>query len=254
MEYLLIGMAALGAIYIIRYGIKVITIFEYEMGLKYKKGCFLGVYGPGLYWIFPAFSVIRKIDMRPTYSTISGQEVLSLDGITLKVSLAAKYQIGEPEIAINKIANYQEALYLELQLALRQIVGVATAMDLLGQRRDFGHHIQEQTGPKAEIMGIKLLQVEIKDIMFPGDLKKVFAQVVNAQQEGLAALEKARGETAALRSLANAAKLMENNPNLMQLRIIQAMGQSTGNSFILGVSSPQNIFPSNFPNTESTKT
>jgi len=77
--------------------------------------------------------------------------------------------------------------------------------------------------------------------MFPGKLKEIFAQVINAKKEGLAALEKARGETAALRSLANAAKMIENNPNLMQLRLLQTLGQSSGNTLILGM--PSNTSP-----------
>ena len=71
--------------------------------------------------------------------------------------------------------------------------------------------------------------------MFPGKLKEIFAQVVNARKEGLAALEKARGETAAMRNLANAARMMESNPNLMQLRLLQALGKSSGNTLILGM-------------------
>jgi hypothetical protein len=71
--------------------------------------------------------------------------------------------------------------------------------------------------------------------MFPGDLKKAFAQVVIARKQGLAALERARGETAALRNLANAARMLEGNPELMQLRLLQEIGESTGNTIVLGL-------------------
>jgi hypothetical protein len=71
--------------------------------------------------------------------------------------------------------------------------------------------------------------------MFPGELKKIFAQAVKAQKEGLAQLERARGETAALRSLANAARMIEQNPALLQLRLLQAVGENSGNTFVLGV-------------------
>jgi regulator of protease activity HflC (stomatin/prohibitin superfamily) len=85
-------------------------------------------------------------------------------------------------------------------------------------------------------LGLKLVWVNVKDIMFAGEFKKIFSQVVEARQEGLAALEKARGETAALRSLANAAKLIESNPALMQLRLLQTFGETSGNSMILKLS------------------
>src|SRR4030067_2173938 len=93
---------------------------------------------------------------------------------------------------------------------------------------------------KASELGVELLAVNIKDIMFPGELKNIYAQVVNARNEGLAALERARGESAALRNLANAAKLMENNPALFQLRLLQAVGSNSGNTIILSPSFEEN--------------
>jgi len=85
--------------------------------------------------------------------------------------------------------------------------------------------------------------VNLKDITFPGDLKKIYSQVVLAQKEGQAALERARGETAALRSLANAAQLVSANPALMQLRLLQQVAASSGNTIILGVPATSNPIP-----------
>jgi len=83
------------------------------------------------------------------------------------------------------------------------------------------------------VMGVEVMSVGIKDLTFPGTIKQTCAQVVAARQEGLAALERARGETAALRSLANGAKLLENNPNLLHLRTLQALNESSGNTVVL---------------------
>ena len=99
------------------------------------------------------------------------------------------------------------------------------------------------TGPKIKELGLNLISVSLKDIMFPGKLKEIFAQVVSARKEGLAALEKAKAETAALRNLANAAKMTEGNPNLMQLRLVQALGESSGNTLVLGMPSQGIPFP-----------
>lgn len=79
--------------------------------------------------------------------------------------------------------------------------------------------------------------------MFPGNLKQMFAQVVKARKEGQAALEKARGETAALRNLANAAKMIESHPNLLNLRLLQSVGESSGNTLVLGMPSQATTFP-----------
>ncbi len=235
MEYLLAIAAVVVVVIFFRVGVRRITVLEYERGLKYAKGNFKSVMGPGQYWYMPFFTVIEKLDVRPRFVSITGQEVLSADGVTLKVSLAANFEITDPNIAINKVMSFEQALYLELQLALREIIGAADIDTVLSSRDDISKKLMEITEPKITDLGLKLISVDLKDIMFPGKLKEIFAQVVNAKKEGLAALEKARGETAALRSLANAAKIMEGNPNLMQLRLVQALGEASGNTLILGM-------------------
>lgn len=209
-----------------------VTIFEYERGLKYRKGKFVGVLGPGRHWIWAQSIVVNKIDVRPRFITISGQEVLSADSVTLKVSVTARYEIVDPNLAVNKIENVTEAFYAVVQLAIRDIIGSLKIDAILEQRAVLNQKLTELTVTKAEELGLKLQLIGIKDIMFPGELKKIFAQVVEAQKEGLAALERARGETAALRSMVNVAKVLEENPTILQLRALQ----SNGNTLVLGVS------------------
>ncbi len=255
MEYLIIvALLIFVALIYFKKPIKRITVFEYEKGLKYSKGKFDQIIEPGPYWYMPFSSSIQKIDMRPRFVSITGQEVLSSDSITLKVSLAARYQIVKPDIAINKVHDYQEALYLELQLALREIIGNAAIDTLLESRNEFSNKLYELTQEKIKGLGLELLSVNIKDIMFPGPLKQIFAQVVKARKEGQAALEKARGETAALRNLANAAKMIESNPNLMNLRIIQSLGESSGNTLVLGIPSQTTTLPIKTKEIESSET
>jgi regulator of protease activity HflC (stomatin/prohibitin superfamily) len=191
----------------------------------------------------PFFTSILKLDVRPRFVSITGQEVLSSDGVTLKVSLAANFEIVDPEVAVNKVKNFQEALYLELQLALREIIGTADIDTVLSGRNEISKKLMDMTKSRVADLGLRLISINLKDIMFPGKLKEMFAQVVNAKQEGLAALEKARGETAALRNLANAAKIIEDNPNLMQLRLIQALGEPSGNTLILEMPSQSTPVP-----------
>ncbi|MBI2267679.1 MAG: slipin family protein [Armatimonadetes bacterium] len=221
----------------------IITIFEHERGLKYHKGRFVKILGPGRYRIFTPVTTVSRIDVRTRFVSIAGQEVLSSDGITLKVSLAAQYDIADPHVAVNKVENYQQAFYLLLQLALREIIGQAKIDEVLEKRNVFSAMLKELVSQKVEELGLKLLAVDVKDIMFPGDLKKIFSQVVKAQKEGIAAIEKARSETAALRNLANAAKMMEDNPALMQVRLLQQLGESSGNTLVLGVPHPTTPIP-----------
>jgi len=236
-----------------RAGVKRVIVLEYEKALKYVRGRFDGVLGPGQYWYLPFSTVIQKIDIRPRFLSITGQEVLSSDGVTLKASLAANFEITDPDTAVNKVQSFEQALYLELQLALREIVGSADIDTVLNSRTELSKKLMESSEAKAKTLGLKLISVNLKDIMFPGKLKEMFAQVVNARKEGLAALEKARGETAALRNLANAARMIQDNPNLLQLRLVQALGQSSGNTLVLGMPSNGTAIPVSREKTQEMK-
>jgi regulator of protease activity HflC (stomatin/prohibitin superfamily) len=234
MEYV-ITFAIIAFLLFFIYCLRRVTILEYEKGLKYSKGRFKGVLGAGSYWICRYWTAVTKVDVRPRFVSITGQEVPSSDGVTLKVSIAAKYEIEQPDVAVNKVQSYEEALYLELQLALRGIISATKIDELLEKRSEFGERLMLLAADKAQQLGLRLLSVDIKDIMLPGQLKQIFSQVVKARKEGLAALERARGESAALRNLANAARVMQENPALMQLRLLQSLGESTGNTLVLGM-------------------
>jgi regulator of protease activity HflC (stomatin/prohibitin superfamily) len=223
-----------------------VTVYEYEGALMYRKGRFVEVLGPGRHYYMSGFSEVSKVDLRPAYLTVAGQEVLTADSISVKASVVARYEIADPARALNEVQNYLEALYLELQLALREIVGSASIEEVLGGRSGFAERFLQIVAGRAEEIGLKLISADVKDVMFPGALKQTFAQVAVARQEGLAALEKARGESAAIRSLANAGKLLENSPGLMQLKLLQALAESSDNTLILnlaGESVPMNILP-----------
>ncbi len=134
MEYWLAIAAVVVVVLFLKFGVRRITVLEYEKGLRYAKGKFKSVVEPGQYWYMPFFTIIQKLDVRSRFVSITGQEVLSSDGVTLKVSLAANFEVIDPNIAINKVMSFQEALYLELQLALREIVAAADIDTVLSSR------------------------------------------------------------------------------------------------------------------------
>lgn len=212
-----------------------VTVYEFQRGLRYRKGKFDRVLEPGQYWVNRRSTTVTLIDTRPRFISVPGQEVLSSDSVSVRVSLAAEFAIDDPAKAVNSIEDYHDALYLTLQVALREIVGQAEIDELLEKRGDIGRRLLERGGPAVQAFGLNLLSVDIKDIMFPGPLKRVFAAVVEARKEGLASLERARGEQAALRNLANAARVMEGNPMLMHLRTLQEIGAASGNTIVLGL-------------------
>lgn len=220
-----------------------IIIFEWEEGLKFRKGIFIKKMNSGHHWYYRFNTEIIKYDMRPRIISITGQEVLTIDGISLKLSMALNYKITDSYKLQSNYEDYNSTIYTTLQLKLREIIGAKKIDDILENRNELSKVLQEKSKEIFIDFGIDIISIDLKDIMFPGNLRQVFAQVANAKQEGLAALEKARSETAALRSLANAAKLMENNPNLIQLRMLQALGESSGNTLIVNTTGDSSIIP-----------
>ena len=229
------GIAALVVVIAIVGQITSTTVYEYERGLRFTRGRLTGVLDPGHYRHLRNRTQIRKLDLRPTQLAVNGQEVLSSDGVAVKASVSGTFRVTDPQRAMLESENYVQALYVELQQALRAAVSGAEIENLLANRAALGPQIKEACTPAAERLGLALEGVAIRDLTLPGDLKKIFAQVVRARQEGLAALERARGETAALRNLANAANLIQRNPQLMQVRLLQVLGQQGGNTVVVGV-------------------
>ncbi|HET7220726.1 MAG TPA: slipin family protein [Vicinamibacterales bacterium] len=219
------------------------TVYEYERGLRFSKGRMTGVLGPGQYWHLAGTTMIQRIDTRPSRVIVGGQEVLSADGVALKVSLAATVQIKDAEKAVLGSDNYHVAIHTELQLALRALASSLPVEELLQKRQQIPAELKKAAAPPLAAIGIDLLDASLRDLTFPGELKKIFAQVVKARQEGLAALEKARGETAALRNLANAASLIDRTPSLMQLRALQVLAQQPGNTLVLGMQHGAPVIP-----------
>jgi regulator of protease activity HflC (stomatin/prohibitin superfamily) len=211
-----------------------VTVFEFERGLRYRRGRFIGTLQPGTHWVTRRGGTITKVDVRPYVLAIPGQELLTSDGIGVKVSLIAGVEVVDPAAAINQVQNYTTTLYALIQVALRQIVSSRSLEELIAGRTDVGPKVLEASAQPALAFGLKVTSIDVRDLMLPGDLKRIFAQEVAARKEGLAALEKARGETAALRNLANAARMIEDNPALMQLRLLQQLGATGGNTVVLG--------------------
>lgn len=229
---ILAGLAAVVGLFVLL-GTKRIFIYEYERGLLYQNGKYRRTLDPGAYFFNSNFHKVVRVDIRRQSVTLPGQEILTADNISIRISLAATYQVSDPYRVYNGSSSYQEELYLAVQSTLRDLVSAVPVADLLEKRKTLGETLLEASKTVAQELGVELLAVKIKDIMFPGELKNIFAQVVNARQEGLAALERARGETAALRSLANGAKLLEEHPHLYQLRLLQALSENHNGTMVL---------------------
>lgn len=206
-------------------------------GLLYHKGKFVEVLSAGRHIRWGRHYTLAAQDVRKASLLVAGQDVLTADNVGLKLSLLVTYQMTDPVKAAHETQNWQGDLYNAAQIALRAVVGGVAVEALLNQRLEIGAQLLARVQPEATKIGVNVLAVEVKDVMFPADLKRAFGEVLKAKQEGQAALERARGESAALRNLANAARVLEGNPALMNLRLMQSLtaAQNAGNTLVLGV-------------------
>jgi len=210
---------------------------ESHAGLLYRHGVFVRIVGPGRHVLWGFGWTLTITDLRKTAVLVPGQDVLSADNVGLKLSLLLTYQVADAAKAAHETQNWLGDLYNAAQLAVRATVSAATIEALLTQRLEIGAQLLARVQPEAAKIGVNVLAVEVKDVLLPNDLKRAFSDVLKAKQEGQAALERARGESASLRNLANAARVLEGNPALMNLRLMQSISAAhgAGNTLVLGM-------------------
>ena len=206
-------------------------------GLLYHHGLYVRRSNGGRHVLWGCGWKMDLVDLRKSSLLVAGQEVLTADSVNLKISLLVTYQVTDPVKAAHETQYWQSDLYNSAQLALRAVVNGIAVEALLNQRLEIGTQLLARVQAPALGIGVSVLAIEAKDVMFPAELKRAFAEVLKAKHEGQAALERARGETAALRHLANAARVLEDNPALLNLRLMQSLGaaQNGGSTLVLGV-------------------
>ena len=210
-----------------------LTVDETVHAVLISDGRVARVLETGLASIRPRHDRVVQLPAVDQQLIIAGQEMLTADGAGIRATLAATVKVVDP-LTVVRQDGWREAFYLKAQLALRNLVAVLDLEQLLANRGQMDIDLNLALAPKAEPLGIELIDIAVRDLVVPGELKRAVAEVVAARLSGQAALERARGETAALRSLANAARAAADNPALLQLRMIQHMEQSTGNTYVLG--------------------
>jgi regulator of protease activity HflC (stomatin/prohibitin superfamily) len=164
---------------------------------------------------------------------VAGQEVLSADNVGVKLSVVLTMQIVDAAKSVMSADNHTAHIYSGTQTAIRAIVAGVTMDALLTQRVAIGAQIRALVTPQADAVGVEIHGAEVRDVMLPGDLRKAFSETLKAKQEGLAALERARGESAALRNLANAARLIDSQPALATLRFLQTLGNTNASQMVV---------------------
>lgn len=205
-----------------------VTVFDHEVGLKYRAGKLTDIVTAGRYRTWPAPVEIQRLDLREQSVAISGQEILTADKLPVRVSAIVTYKIAAPRLYAGASTAPVARLYQVGQVALRERVAARTLDDLLADRNAVTAGMTEQIATELSALGLTVTSAKLLDLTLSGPAKQAFADLWKAQKEGQAALERARGEQAALRALANAARALKGNPELMNLRVLQALHGAPG--------------------------
>jgi regulator of protease activity HflC (stomatin/prohibitin superfamily) len=210
-----------------------ILVHELQHVVRIRNGRVAGVLEPGRHWVSKKTDRLWYESATDQVVTVPGQEMLTADGAGVRATVTATVAVTAP-LTVVRNGGWNQAFYLGVQLALRTAVAERELAALLEQRGDLDRVLTDAVEPQAEPLGLTLRAIAVRDFIVPGELKRAVADIVSARLSGQAALERARGETAALRNLANAARQMADNPALFQLRLLQQIEASTGNTFVVG--------------------
>ncbi|CAA6815480.1 MAG: Unknown protein [uncultured Thiotrichaceae bacterium] len=206
------------------------TVAEGHTGFLEVDGEQLGMLESGVHvwWKFNRVIKVQHLDMRLQNMEVNGQEILTKDRVSLRINLSATWQIADAQRVKQALVDHYDFLYRELQLALRAVVSTQTLDELLTDKNLLNKQVQAIVLAKAAEYGLQLKTVGARDIVLPGDMKTILAEVVEAQKTAEANLIRRREETQATRSLHNTAKLMEGNPILLRLKELEVLENITG--------------------------
>jgi regulator of protease activity HflC (stomatin/prohibitin superfamily) len=199
---------------------------QFEKGLKYVQGRFEGILEPGrhAFWNHPAARVaVTVIDTRVQQLKVEGQELMTRDKVTLRLTLTAEYAPADAPTTVHAVADVKDALYLAVQLAAREFVAGVTLDELLEGRDALARYLEAQVLPRAETFGVRLHRVGVKDVILPGEMKLLLNKVIEAEKAAAANVILRREDAAATRNMAQTAKVIAENPVLMRLKELETM-------------------------------
>ena len=228
--FVLVALALLGLLYFSAYSIR-----QYERGVVLRFGVFQGVKAPGLRFILPFISELTRVDQRVITMDIPPQDIITRDNVSIKVNAVLYFRVVDPERAILAVENYLYATSQIAQTTLRSVCGEAELDDLLSQREQINHRVQEIIDRHTDPWGIKVSVVEVKDIDLPHEMQRAMARQAEAERERRAKIIQAEGEFQAAEKLTAAATIMSREPASMQLRYLETLKQISAehNSTIL---------------------
>lgn len=215
-------------IFLIVVGIIVVLSFvrqvnQYQRGIVLTMGKYTSTRTPGWTFIIPIFQSMQKVDIRIKTVDVPEQEAITKDNIPAGINAVIYYKVMNPEKAILEVENFYYAVSQLAQITMRNMVGEVTLEELLRDRSAISEKIQTIVDEATDPWGIKVSNVDLKDIIIPQDLKRTLAKVAEAERERKASIIRAEGEVIAAESISKAADQMGRFPGALHLRTLQAV-------------------------------
>ena len=201
---------------------------EYERGVVFLLGRFQRVMGPGLIVIVPAVQQMVRVDLRIVVFDVPPQDVITRDNVSVKVNAVVYFRVVDPQLAIIQVANFLEATSQLSQTTLRAVLGKHELDELLAERERLNLDIQTVLDAQTDAWGIKVSNVEIKHVDLNESMVRAIAQQAEAERARRAKIIHAEGEQQAAEKLLQAAAILSQRPEAMQLRYLQTLTQIAG--------------------------
>src|SRR5574344_2093537 len=219
MEFLIIVLGFI--VLVVLSSIKQIN--EYERGILFSFGKFSRILNPGWVIVFPVFFFFFKVDIRTKAVDVPEQEAITKDNVSIKINAVIYYKVFDACKAICEVEDFYYAVSQLAQTTMRNIVGSVSLDDLLSEREKISAEICMVIDKATDAWGIKVENVELKDVSLPEEMKRVIAKAAEAEREKAAVITKAIGEVEAAENLSKAANMMGNTPGALHLRTLSTL-------------------------------
>lgn len=196
---------------------------QYEKGILFTFGKFTKILEPGWHLVLPIIQFSQKVDVRTTAVDVPEQEAITKDNVSIKINAVIYYKVFDASKAILAVKNYSYAVGQLAQTTMRNIVGSVTLDQLLSERETISSEICKVIDDATDPWGIKVENVELKDVSLPEEMKRVIAKAAEAEREKTAVITKAEGEVEAANNLAKAADIMGHSSGALHLRTLSTI-------------------------------
>jgi regulator of protease activity HflC (stomatin/prohibitin superfamily) len=198
-------------------------INQYERGVRFTMGKYSGIMEPGWKFLFPIFQTYKKVDIRVKAVDVPDQKAITRDNVSVTVNAVIYYKVAFAEKAVIEVENFFYAISQYAQTTMRNIVGSVTLDELLSKRDEIADRIKEIVDKETDEWGIKVNNVELKDVSLPESMERTIAKQAEAEREKRAVIINSEGELAAASNIAQAASILAASNGALHLRTLQAI-------------------------------